>query len=111
MSEAPYLLFRVVCVNAAVHEIELTTRPGLLPVIQYLFALHPRPLASLASLLNVTRIPTYLNSPKALPTLQLVALLCYYPLEHTAWLGSKGVLPLTLRGIGIAQLFSVRFWA
>ncbi|CAD6573055.1 MAG: hypothetical protein TREMPRED_000717 [Tremellales sp. Tagirdzhanova-0007] len=84
---------------------------GLLPIIQYLFALHPRPLASLASLLNVTHILTYFNGPKTLPTLQIVSLLCYYPLEHLAWLGSKGVIPLSVRGIGIAQLLSVRFWA
>lgn len=43
--------------------------------------------------------------------MQILALMCYYPLEHTAWLGSKGVLPISVRSMGIAQLFSVRFWA
>ena len=89
----------------------LTLELGLLPIVQFLFALHPNPLASLSSLLNVSRIPTYLSSPKALPTMQILALLTYYPLEHVAWLGSKGVIPLTVRQMGIAQLFSVRAWA
>ena len=90
---------------------KLTFHSGLLPIIQFLFALHPNPFASLRSLLNLGRIPAYLSGPKAVPTLQVLALLCYYPLEHLAWLGSKGVVPLTPRGMGIAQLFSVRFWA
>ncbi|KAK4684409.1 hypothetical protein P7C73_g5772, partial [Tremellales sp. Uapishka_1] len=86
---------------------------GLLPIIQWLLALHPNPLLSLKRLLTLQVSPSSLSlrNEKTLSTLQIVSLLCYYPLEHAAWLGSKGVLPLSLTSMGKASLWSVRFWA
>ena len=76
-----------------------------------LLSLHPKPLASLRSLLSFSHASTALSSAKTLPTLQVLSLLMYYPLEHLAWLGSKGVVPISLQNMGMAQLWSVRFWA
>lgn len=45
------------------------------------------------------------------PSLQVIALLLYYPLEHISWLASKGVIQMSPQGIGRATLWSVRFWA
>ncbi|ORY35488.1 hypothetical protein BCR39DRAFT_461593 [Naematelia encephala] len=84
---------------------------GLLPILQWLLALHPKPLSSLRRLLTLSMPASALHSPKTLPTLQILTLLCYYPLEHLSWLASKGVVPLTPQGAGLASLWSVRFWA
>ncbi|WVR09493.1 hypothetical protein IAU60_006561 [Kwoniella sp. DSM 27419] len=83
---------------------------GLLPVLQGLFALHPSPLSSLKSFLLSLGHGVH-PSPKALPTLQVLALLAYYPLEHITWLSRKGVVPLSVQSTGMAELWSVRFWA
>jgi hypothetical protein len=80
-----------------------------LPVLQHLFTLYPRPLKSLLSLFSLK--PSALSSSKTLPTLQLLSLLAYYPLEHLSWLATKGVVPLAPVSIGTATLWSVRFWA
>ncbi|GFZ50830.1 hypothetical protein JCM24511_08588 [Saitozyma sp. JCM 24511] len=82
---------------------------GLLPVLQGLFTLYPNPLRSLLSIFSLK--PSALASGKTLPTLQLLALLAYYPLEHLSWLATKGVVPLAPASIGAATLWSVRFWA
>lgn len=52
-----------------------------------------------------------LGSQKTLPTLQALAILFYYPLEHVSWLGSKGVLPISPLALSKAAIWSVRFWA
>jgi hypothetical protein len=71
---------------------------GLLPVlIPAIKLLYPDPVKSI------------LFAP--LPTLQVLSLLCYYPLEHLAWLASKGVVQMTPQGITRASIWSVRFWA
>lgn len=86
------------------------TPVGLLPMIQWLLALHPHPLQALKSLLTFNTSVS-LSSPKTLPTLQVLSLLCYYPLEHIAWLASKGVVRISPQATGKAALWSVRFWA
>ncbi|OCF31528.1 hypothetical protein I317_02137 [Kwoniella heveanensis CBS 569] len=88
---------------------------GLLPILQWLLAIHPSPLKSLRSFLlsAVTSPSAFLNHPseKTLPTLQILSLLAYYPLEHITWLSRKGVVPLSVQRTGLAELWSVRFWA
>ncbi|WVF67564.1 hypothetical protein IAT40_002322 [Kwoniella sp. CBS 6097] len=86
---------------------------GLLPILQWLLAIHPNPLKSLRSLLLSFGSPSSLAQPseKTLPTLQILSLLAYYPLEHITWLSRKGVVPLSAQRTGLAELWSVRFWA
>ncbi|KAK8854683.1 hypothetical protein IAR55_003422 [Kwoniella newhampshirensis] len=84
---------------------------GLLPIIQWLLGLHPRPLASLRSFLLSLGNSKGFQSEKTLPTLQALSLLAYYPLEHISWLASKGVVPLTPASLNMTALWSVRFWA
>ncbi|WVQ95065.1 hypothetical protein IAU59_002157 [Kwoniella sp. CBS 9459] len=86
---------------------------GLLPILQWLLAIHPNPLKSLRSLLLSFGSPSSLAQPsaKTLPTFQILSLLAYYPLEHVTWLSRKGVLPLSAQRTGLAELWSVRFWA
>ncbi|OWZ37750.1 hypothetical protein LQV05_005733 [Cryptococcus neoformans] len=84
---------------------------GLLPIIQWILSLHPRPLAALKSLLISGDFMQVLGSQKTLPTLQALAILFYYPLEHVSWLGSKGVLPISPLALSKAAIWSVRFWA
>ncbi|WVQ68386.1 uncharacterized protein L199_006594 [Kwoniella botswanensis] len=83
---------------------------GLLPILTWLLSLHPHPIQSLKSLLQSGHLPS-LDSPKTLSTLQAISLLLYYPLEHLAWLGGKGVIPLGEKRMGWTGLWSVRFWA
>jgi len=82
---------------------------GILPILQWLLALHPRPLASLRSL--ITSPGQSLGSAKALGTIQALALMVYYPLEHLGWLSGKGIVRLSPAGTGKAVLWSVRAWA
>ncbi|AAW44574.2 hypothetical protein CNG01910 [Cryptococcus deneoformans JEC21] len=84
---------------------------GLLPIIQWILSLHPKPLAALKSLLASGDFMQVFMSQKTLPTLQALAILFYYPLEHVSWLGSKGVLPISPSALSKAALWSVRFWA
>jgi hypothetical protein len=78
-------------------------------VLRDIFTLYPRPFAALISLFSLKS--TSLSSPKTLPTIQLLSLLAYYPLEHLSWLASKGVVPMAPAAIVTATLWSVRFWA
>jgi hypothetical protein len=85
---------------------------GLVPIINGLRQMFPaltRPHALLAG----KGLSSLIQTAKAKPvqTLQLLSLLCYYPLEHAAYLASKGVLPLGAQRAGKASLWSVRFWA
>jgi len=89
------------------HIIELMI--GILPILQWLLALHPRPLSSLRTLL--TSPGQSLGSAKALGTIQALALMVYYPLEHLGWLSGKGIVRLSPTGTGKAVLWSVRAWA
>ncbi|XAO26054.1 hypothetical protein I312_104888 [Cryptococcus bacillisporus CA1280] len=84
---------------------------GLLPIIQWILSLHPKPLAALKSFLISGNLVQVFGSQKTLPTLQALAMLAYYPLEHVSWLGSKGVLPISPLALSKAALWSVRFWA
>ncbi|WWD19171.1 hypothetical protein CI109_103629 [Kwoniella shandongensis] len=84
---------------------------GMLPILQWLFVLHPKPLASLRSFFLSLGSSKASQSEKALPTLQILSLLAYYPLEHISWLASKGVVPLTPSRLNTTMLWSVRFWA
>ncbi|WRT68528.1 uncharacterized protein IL334_005505 [Kwoniella shivajii] len=84
---------------------------GLLPILQYLLTLHPNPIASLKKFIFSIGQKGSLSSEKTLPTLQLLSLAAYYPLEHIAWLASKGILPISAQRTGKAALWSVRFWA
>ncbi|WVQ72115.1 hypothetical protein IAR50_001660 [Cryptococcus sp. DSM 104548] len=84
---------------------------GILPVLQWLLTLHPNPLSSLSTLLTPNGLTTALQSPKAVSTLQALAILAYYPLEHLSWLASKGVVSMSPEKVGKATLWSVRFWA
>jgi hypothetical protein len=71
---------------------------GLIPIlIPAIKMLHPDPIKSL------------IFAP--IPTLQVLSLLCYYPLEHIAWLGTKGVFEMSAEKIGRTSIWSVRFWA
>lgn len=85
----------------------------MLPIIQWLLALHPRPLQALKALLLAPHRVAMAasNSRKTLPTIQALALMVYYPLEHLGWLGGKGIAPLSSSGTGKAVLWSVRAWA
>ncbi|WWC90490.1 uncharacterized protein L201_005426 [Kwoniella dendrophila CBS 6074] len=90
---------------------------GMLPIISWLLALHPKPLESINKLLysiislNSNFITRIKESSKTIPTLQAISLLLYYPLEHLSWLTTKKVVPLSERRRGLAELWSVRFWA
>lgn len=66
---------------------------------------------SIEILSNLGQPCASLRSQKSLPTLQALAMLAYYPLEHLSWLGSKGVLPISPLALSKAALWSVRFWA
>ena len=65
----------------------------ILPSIK---TLYPDPLKSL------------LFSP--IPTLQIIGLLGYYPLEHITWFARKGVLRMDPKKVSRAGIWSVRFW-
>ncbi|KAL7423857.1 hypothetical protein Q5752_001441 [Cryptotrichosporon argae] len=82
----------------------------LLPYLQWLLSLHPHPLASLLRLVTAPH-KVNLESPKTLPTLQALSLLAYAPLEHFAWLGSKGVITVSPTTLARASTWSCRFWA
>lgn len=86
---------------------------GLLPIIQWILALHPRPLSSLKQLLLAPHrvAASALESRKTIPTIQALALMVYYPLEHLGWLGGKGIVKMSGQGVGRAVLWSVRAWA
>ena len=76
-------------------------------MVSGLFKLYPNPLHSLTALLRGGQV----NRAKLLPTMKILALLGYYPLEHISWLASKGVLPLSPAAAGMSMLWAVRFWA
>ncbi|ODN83686.1 hypothetical protein L202_01782 [Cryptococcus amylolentus CBS 6039] len=84
---------------------------GMLPVLQSLLALHPKPLTSLLTLLSPDGLAKALQSPKAISTLQCLAILAYYPLEHVSWLATKGIISMSPQKVGKATLWGVRFWA
>ncbi|WVO14475.1 hypothetical protein L204_102110 [Cryptococcus depauperatus] len=84
---------------------------GLLPMLQWLLSLHPKPILALKSLLFSGNIVKLFRSKKTVPTLQALAIILYYPLEHISWLGSKGVVHLSPAKLAMASLWSVRFWA
>lgn len=65
----------------------------ILPTIK---TLYPDPLKSL------------LFSP--IPTLQLIGLLGYYPLEHLVFFARKGVVQMDPAKVSRASIWSVRFW-
>lgn len=85
----------------------------MLPIIQWLFALHPSPLKAMRALLLAPHrvAMAAMDSGKTLPTIQALALMVYYPLEHLGWLGGKGIVPLSTTSTGKAVLWSVRAWA
>lgn len=85
----------------------------MLPIIQWLLALHPSPVLALRYLLLAPHrvAMAAMDSRKTLPTIQALALMVYYPLEHIGWLGGKGIVPLSATGTGKAVLWSVRAWA
>lgn len=85
----------------------------MLPIIQWILALHPRPLSALKALLFAPHrvMGAALNSSKTIPTIQAFSLMVYYPLEHLGWLGGKGIVPMRADKVGKAVLWSVRAWA
>lgn len=85
----------------------------MLPILQWILALHPRPILALKQLLFAPhRVASQaLESGKTIPTIQALSLLVYYPLEHLGWLGGKGIVPMTGDKVGKAVLWSVRAWA
>lgn len=86
---------------------------GILPILQWILALHPQPLSALLRLILAPhRVAlSALESSKTIPTIQALALLVYYPLEHLGWAGQKGIVPMSGTGVGRAVLWSVRAWA
>jgi hypothetical protein len=82
---------------------------GMLPILQWLLALHPKPLSALRSL--ITSPGRSLGSAKTLATVQALSLMVYYPLEHLGWLSGKGIVRMSPTGTGKAILWSVRAWA
>lgn len=85
----------------------------MLPIIQWILALHPRPLLALRSLLlaPIRSVSAASSSTKTIPTIQALALMVYYPLEHLGWLAGKGIVPMSAGRTGKAVLWSVRAWA
>ncbi|EIW68358.1 hypothetical protein TREMEDRAFT_32090 [Tremella mesenterica DSM 1558] len=80
---------------------------GLLPVIQGLLKMYPDSIESLLSFYKRRKV----DKEKLLPTLKLLSLLAYYPLEHIYWLANKGVLDISVRSADTAMLWGCRFWA
>ncbi|KXS22029.1 hypothetical protein M427DRAFT_50392 [Gonapodya prolifera JEL478] len=70
---------------------------GLLPMIQYSIYLENNP-PSNRRLLHLGR-------------LQNICMFFYFPLEHAAWLGEKGVIKMDPSTAAQCSLLSVRFWA
>lgn len=79
-------------------------------MIQWLLALHPKPLVALRSFLLAPH-KLDLLSAKSITTIQCLSLMVYYPLEHLGWLSGKGIVPLSAGRTGQAVVWSVRAWA
>jgi hypothetical protein len=75
------------------------THSGLIPI-----------LAALKSYLQ-SSTPLFATTDRAISSLQLISLLCYYPLEHIVLLTSKSVLSIPPNRAAKYSLWSVRFWA
>jgi hypothetical protein len=108
----PRLTTGLAALGASVGEARVVMRLfGLVPIISALRGMFPA--LTPQGLLSGKAMHSIVQTAKSKPlqTAQLVSLLCYYPLEHTALLAGKGVLPLGAQRAGKASLWSVRFWA
>lgn len=84
---------------------------GLLPIIQWLLALHPNPAASIRALFKVRSLSALGSSAKLIPTIQALSLGIYYPAEHVWYLASKGVLGLSPAATSKAAALLIQGWA
>jgi hypothetical protein len=82
-----------------VEQLIATYLPGLIPI-----------LAALKRII-LGSAPAFDTTDSAISTLQLITLLCYYPLENLSYLSSKGAIGLSKAREGRWSLWSVRFWA
>jgi len=88
-----------------------SSRIGLLPIIQWLLALHPDPVASIRSLFKVRSLSALTSSAKLIPTIQALSLGVYYPAEHVWYLASKGFLGLSPAATSKAATVLIQGWA
>lgn len=81
-------------------------------MLDWLLRLHPNPLKALANFfLRPTMANLDLSNEKVFQTIRVLLLSNFYIFEHTAWLGTKGILRLTPEQIGKATMISIRSWA
>ena len=45
-----------------------------------------------------------------IPTIQIIGLLGYYPLEHLVWFARKGIVRMDPKNVSRASIWSVRMW-
>ncbi|TXT15940.1 hypothetical protein VHUM_00443 [Vanrija humicola] len=85
---------------------------GLLPMIDWLLKLYPRPFKALIGLiLHPSRFSLDIRNERVYATIRIIALCGYYIGEHTAWLASQGVLQIKPATVSKIAVWSVRSWA
>lgn len=88
----------------------MTDHSGLLPIIQWLAALHPKPLATINQAIKQRSLAPLSLGPKAIPIIQAWSLAVYYPSEHIWWFNAKGLLGLSPAGATRAGEWLMRSW-
>lgn len=81
-------------------------------MLDWLLKLHPKPVTALINFFLRPSLSNFdLTNPKVLDTIRVLLLSGFYIGEHVAWLGAKGVLPISPETIGKAAVISIRSWA